>query len=93
VLAHGGFFLIQVPSTEGVGADCDPTHVSRWNWRSFRYYTEATMQRYIQQAGANCRFQKIKVENQTLYDGVVCVVAHLVAIKADKPRFYGELLI
>lgn len=93
VLAHGGFFLIQVPSSEGVGADCDPTHVSRWNWRSFRYYTESAIQRYITHAGAKCRFQKIKVENKMLYDGVLCVIAHLVAIKAGGKRFYGELLI
>ena len=93
VLAHGGFFLIRVPSSEGVGADCDPTHVSRWNRRSFRYYTEASVRHYIEHAGCRCRFQKIKVENVTLYDDVAYVVAHLIAIKQDSPRFYGELLI
>lgn len=93
VLAHGGFFLISVPSTEGVGADCDPTHKSRWNWRSFRYYTEAMMQRYIKHAGANCRFQRIKVENKMMYDGVLFVIAHIVAVKHGGERFYGELLI
>lgn len=93
VLAHGGFLLIQVPSSDGVGAYCDPTHVSFWNTRSFRYYTEAGMQRYIKAAGANCRFQKILVENQMRYDGVKYVDAHLVAVKSDSPRFYGELLI
>jgi O-antigen biosynthesis protein len=39
VLAPGGFFLIDVPSTNGEGAWCDPTHVSFWNKRSFDYYT------------------------------------------------------
>lgn len=93
VLAHGGFFLIQVPSSEGVGADCDPTHVSRWNWRSFRYYTEEKIQKHIKNAGANCRFQKLKVENRMLYDGVLYVIAHLIAIKEGGERFHGELLI
>lgn len=93
VLAHGGFFLIQVPSSEGVGAHCDPTHVSFWNWRSFRYYTEDSMQRYIRSAGAKCRFQSIVVDNVTLYDGVKYVIAHLIAIKQDAPRFYGPLKI
>ncbi len=91
MLIIGGFFLIQVPSSEGVGADCDPTHVSRWNWRSFRYYTEKTMQRYI--PDSHCRFQKIKAANKMLYDNVLYVLAHLVAIKQNEPRFYGELLI
>ncbi|MFH1676264.1 MAG: methyltransferase domain-containing protein, partial [bacterium] len=31
VLAHGGFFLINVPSTDGRGAFQDPTHRSFWN--------------------------------------------------------------
>lgn len=92
VLAHGGFFLIRVPSSEGVGAHCDPTHRSFWNWRSFRYYTEANMRRYIEHAGCKCRFQNIKVQNVTLYDGVPYVIAHLVAIK-EGPRFYGDLAI
>ena len=91
VLAHGGFFLIRVPSSEGVGAHCDPTHVSFWNWRSFRYYTETAMQQYIAGAGAHCRFQIIKVETKTLFEGIPYVIAHLVAIKQDTPRFYGEL--
>src|ERR1051325_6090551 len=93
VLAHGGFFLITVPSTDGVGAWCDPTHVSFWNARSFRYYTEKDMRIYIENNGAQCRFQKIKVENVKLYDGVPYVVAHLVAIKQESPRYYGELVI
>jgi len=92
VLAHGGFFLIQVPSSEGIGADSDPTHVSRWNRRSFRYYTEESMQRYIRHAGAKCRFQTIKLENKMFYDNVLYVIAHLIAVK-DGERYHGELLI
>ncbi|HKV38811.1 MAG TPA: glycosyltransferase, partial [Blastocatellia bacterium] len=47
VSAHGGFFLIEVPSTDGRGAFCDPTHVSFWNELSFRYYTDRRYHRYI----------------------------------------------
>lgn len=39
VLAPGGYFLINVPSSSGKGAFCDPSHVSFWNDLSFRYYT------------------------------------------------------
>jgi SAM-dependent methyltransferase len=47
VLAPGGFLMISVPSTDGRGAFCDPTHVSFWNELSFRYYTEARFAKYV----------------------------------------------
>lgn len=93
VLAHGGVFMIDVPSTDGPGAFCDPTHVSFWNKRSFRYYTEGQLQAYIRGAGCWCRFQAIKVENITLHDNIPYVRAHLIAIKEDQPRFHGLLTI
>lgn len=90
VLAHGGFFIIQVPSTDGEGAWCDPTHVSFWNARSFRYYTEPQMRFFIEPM-AHCMFQNIKVEKVNRF-GLPFVSAHLVAVKQAKPRFYGEML-
>jgi len=47
VLAPGGFFVISVPSTDGRGAWCDPTHVSFWNHLSFRYYCEPRFMHYV----------------------------------------------
>lgn len=89
VLAHGGFFIIQVPSTAGEGAWCDPTHVSFWNARSFRYYTEPIMKAFIEPM-AHCMFQSLKVENVDRF-GLPFVSAHLVALKDHEgPRFYGE---
>lgn len=38
VLKPGGIAQLQVPdASEGDGADCDPTHRSRWNRSSFEY--------------------------------------------------------
>lgn len=89
VLAHGGFMIIQVPSTAGEGAWCDPTHVSFWNARSFRYYTEPIMRAFIEPM-AHCKFQVLKVENVNRF-GLPFVSAHLVALKDDNgTRFYGE---
>jgi hypothetical protein len=94
VLAHGGFLFIQVPSSEGVGAHCDPTHRSFWNARSFRYYTEEKFQRYIRHAGAQCRFQQLKIQKSSLYeDQVPYVIAHLIALKEPHRTFHGEVLI
>lgn len=46
VLTPGGIARIQVPdSSEGDGADCDPTHVSRWNRSSFEYFEKGTFER------------------------------------------------
>jgi glycosyltransferase involved in cell wall biosynthesis len=47
VLAPGGWLMIHVPSSNGLGAFCDPTHVSFWNKLSFRYYTNPQFSRYL----------------------------------------------
>lgn len=93
VLAHGGFFIIDVPSTNGVGAWCDPTHKTFWNKRSFRYYTESLMRRYIEPE-CTARFQVLKLtEIQKWNEKIPYVQAHLIALKDDSVRFYGEKLI
>lgn len=89
-LAHGGLFDILVPSTDGQGAFCDPGHVSFWNYRSFRYYTEGAFKKFV--SGYKGRFQQIKLRDVRMWDNLPYVSAHLIAIKQDKPRFYGELL-
>lgn len=95
VLAPGGFFMVHVPSTNGLGAFCDPTHVSFWNKLSFRYYTDRQSQRYI--PAFKGRFQMSRMiewfpsewhrENNVPY-----VEAHMFALK---PGFepMGEVLI
>jgi glycosyltransferase involved in cell wall biosynthesis len=89
VLAHGGFFMINVPSTSGPGAFCDPTHKSFWNIRSFRYYTESGMRRYIEPA-CTAKFQVMRIVNGTQYsDKVPYVFAHLIALKDGGIRFHG----
>jgi O-antigen biosynthesis protein len=53
VLIPGGLLLSMTPSTvgpdglAGVGADCDPTHVARWNKHAFWYVTRPEKMRYI----------------------------------------------
>jgi O-antigen biosynthesis protein len=94
VLAHGGFMFIMVPTTDGPGAWCDPTHRSFWNLRSFDYYTRENRARYIRGAGFVGRFQKIKGVRIDRWDERIPYAdVHLVAVKKDAPRFYGELAI
>jgi SAM-dependent methyltransferase len=90
VLAHGGMFDILVPSTDGQGAFCDPTHVSFWNYRSFRYYTQGVFRKFIPSYVG--RFQQIKLRDIRMWDDLPYVSAHLIALK-DGPRYYGEVLI
>src|SRR3954466_4980447 len=46
VLKANGVARIQVPdASEGDGADCDPTHVSRWNRSPFEYVEADTFER------------------------------------------------
>lgn len=95
VLAHGGTFMIFVPSSDGRGAFQDPTHVSFWNENSFWYYTRAEKQRFLGDK-AKCRFQIMNLytdfPNEFYRDHKIpCVFAHLIALKDQDKRFYGPL--
>lgn len=83
VLAHGGLFLISVPSTDGRGAFQDPTHISFWNENSFLYYTRAEVAKYID---TPVRFQAVRLYtcfpsdwHQSL--NIPYAIAHLAALK------------
>jgi hypothetical protein len=60
-LAPGGWLLVDVPSSEGKGAFCDPTHVSFWNDLSFRYYTDKKFAKYI--PAYTGRFQEVVLKS------------------------------
>ena len=84
VLVPGGWFLIDVPSTDGRGAFQDPTHVSFWNENSFWYYTDRNYANYI--PAYRGRFQAARVV--TYYPDqwwqqrqIPVVSAHLIALK------------
>jgi SAM-dependent methyltransferase len=94
VLAPGGFFMIEVPSTNGQGAFCDPTHRSFWNRLSFRYYTDARFARYLPDFKG--RFQVGRViewfpSDWHRAENVPYVEAHLFALKVGY-RPMGEVL-
>ena len=78
-----------MPSTDGRGAWCDPTHVSFWNSRSFRYYTESGMRQYLEPECC-CRFQVVQLSDLLMWEGIPYVRAQLLAIH-DGPRIHGPL--
>jgi SAM-dependent methyltransferase len=80
VVAPGGIVDILVPSTDGRGAWCDPTHVSFWNIRSFRYYTEPEMRKYLEPE-CRCLFRILTLQNRMLWEGIPYVVAELTPVK------------
>jgi len=45
VLRPGGKATIEVPTIRGVGACCDPTHVSFWSAGDFEYYEKGNFAR------------------------------------------------
>jgi O-antigen biosynthesis protein len=92
-LVHGGFFFIEVPSTDGRGAFQDPTHVSYWNSNSFWYYTKASHQQYV--PGIEARFQVLQLINYFPNEfckqhNILYTRAHLIAIKDPSQPFHGE---
>ena len=88
VLAHGGWAMIEVPSTDGRGAWQDPTHVSFWNEHSFWYYTNRDKAVFIR--NSDIRFQTYRLETWEMAPQIPVVTAWLIAIK-DEERFPGEL--
>lgn len=89
VLAHGGWAFIEVPSTEGNGAWCDPTHVSFWNEDSFPYYTNKNKAQFIR--NTDIRFSSMRLETNWWTGTKIAVVnTHLVALK-EGPRFPGPV--
>lgn len=89
VLAHGGWVFIEVPSTEGNGAWCDPTHVSFWNEDSFPYYTNKNKAIFIR--NKDIRFMSLRLETNWWTGTRIAVVnTHLVALK-DGKRFPGPV--
>jgi SAM-dependent methyltransferase len=94
VLAPGGWLMIEVPSTNGAGAFCDPTHKSFWNELSFRYYTDRRFARYVPEFRG--RFQVSRVQEHFPSDWhrehhVPYTEAHLIALKAGYEPM-GEVL-
>lgn len=89
VLAHGGWAFIEVPSTEGNGAWCDPTHISFWNEDSFPYYTKQSKAQFIR--NKDIRFMSMRLETNWWAGTKIAVVnTHLVALK-EGPRFPGPI--
>ena len=89
VLAHGGWAFIEVPSTEGNGAWCDPTHVSFWNEDSFPYYINKNKAVFIR--NKDIRFMSLRLETNWWPGTKIAVVnTHLVALKEGE-RFPGPV--
>ena len=59
VLRAGGTFDILVPTTDGAGAWCDPTHVSYWNRASIDYFLDGAFERdrFERHYGIRARFR------------------------------------
>ena len=93
VLCHGGWAMIEVPSTDGRGAWMDPTHVSYWNENSFLYYLKRDQAQFIR--NTDIKFQSFRLETHfptSFYKRVKapCVTAWLSCVKTDE-RLAGSL--
>ena len=91
VLVPGGYFMIQVPSTDGRGAWQDPTHISYWNQNSFFYYLRQEQAKYID---TPVRFQEMRIRSCNISEwgakNYICyVIAHLIALKDGMNREPG----
>lgn len=71
VLQPGGTAEIVVPTTDGSGAFQDPTHVSFWNRRSFKYYEAGDFyrDRLARHYGIRAAFKTVSEKIQQTQDG------------------------
>ena len=79
VLAPGGYLISYTPHGLSEGGISDPTHVSFWNSRTFRYYDDAKTAQYI--GNETIRFRPMwdfttKIDNDLTY-----VTYHAIALK------------
>lgn len=59
VLKPGAVATIQVPTIRGVGAVCDPTHVSYWSAADFEYYEKGN---YARERFRNSTYYGVKAD-------------------------------
>jgi GT2 family glycosyltransferase len=71
ILTPGGKAEIYVPTTDGVGAFQDPTHISFWNRRSFSYYEAGNpyRERFAQRYGIHANFRVLREQTNQTSDG------------------------
>jgi len=94
ILVDGGWFLIEVPSTDGRGAYQDPSHVSQWNSNSFWYYTDRKYAKYVPAIKGRFQVQRMLNYNPTEFhkQNYICYTrTHLTAIKIK--RYPGAIKI
>jgi predicted SAM-dependent methyltransferase len=82
VLMPQGVMRIKVPTTDGMGAFSDPTHISFWNRASFWYYEHSNphRERFGKAYGIEARFKTI-LERVTFWQTIPTLEIHLEAIK------------
>jgi len=83
VLAPGGWLVVQVPSTDGRGAWCDPTHRSYWNAASWRYVTDPRFAAYVPEITARFAVWSASDTDRDPW-GVVWSRAELIACKGQR---------
>lgn len=83
VLEPGGEAYIIVPTTAGLGAFQDPTHVSFWNQNTFLYFCPdfAEWQRFHEAYGITARFAVIEAKLSDVGQGVIKLSIVLEALK------------
>jgi SAM-dependent methyltransferase len=91
-LVPGGWLLSRTPHAMGIGASCDPTHISRWDERRFLYWCHSALTQYLPPSDApRGAFQPVRLYRENLTLGpdpwrfdVPYVVADLVAMKGQR---------
>jgi len=90
VLKDGGTLLVEIPSSEGIGADADPRHISRWSKHTFAFFTDPDL---IEKEKIPCHFGLVRLkEYEDPETGALHTRVTMKAIKNDKMgKYYKKL--
>ncbi|MGW3498816.1 glycosyltransferase [Streptomyces sp. NPDC001020] len=96
LLAPGGMLLTLTPSSDGRGADEDPTRVAHYNENSFSVYTDNQYRAYMPDIEARFQSSRLVTYFPTEWhskNDISYVVANLIAMKEGAERCGGVLLV
>lgn len=82
VLAPGGYFISYTPHGLSEGGIGDPSHVSFWNSRTFRYYDDGKVAKYI--GNETIRFRPMWDFTSGINNDLRYVTYHAVALKGGE---------
>lgn len=84
VLADGGYMMTYTPAWDCDGFWSDPTHVRGYSLRSFKYYTQKELSRFLPSKYQHIRFRPMWEFKTKVNDELTYLTWHAIALKGGE---------